>query len=99
MGVWMGAWVAIECLPGLGSANAPLVNTPDASNVLQPARAYAGLFAGADAFVLPTHGEGWGRPIVEVSRSHVKVKSRRQCTRTFRLVSRFRPWRWVCRRS
>ena len=23
------------------------------------------MYAGADAFVLPTHGEGWGRPAVE----------------------------------
>ena len=26
---------------------------------------YQMMLAGADAFVLPTHGEGWGRPIVE----------------------------------
>ena len=34
-------------------------------HVLPPAEAddYAALFAVADAFVLPTHGEGWGRPI------------------------------------
>lgn len=26
---------------------------------------YPQLFAAADAFVLASHGEGWGRPIVE----------------------------------
>eukprot|EP00037_Helgoeca_nana_P016485 m.155114 g.155114 ORF g.155114 m.155114 type:complete len:492 (+) comp23547_c0_seq2:451-1926(+) len=31
----------------------------------QPAERYPKLFKMADAFVLPTHGEGWGRPVME----------------------------------
>lgn len=40
---------------------------------LLPAEAIAGLYAGCDALVLPSRGEGWGRPVHEAMASAMPV--------------------------